>query len=95
VNAEKAGADFITFGPIFMTPSKTRYGAPVGVEALGTIKEHIRIPVFGLGGIRFDNILPVLQAGADGIAMISAILAADDIHRAAELMNQRIAEVVK
>jgi thiamine-phosphate pyrophosphorylase len=95
VNAEKAGADFITFGPIFVTPSKMQYGAPVGVEALGTIKEHIRIPVFGLGGIRFDSILQVLQAGADGIATISAILAADDIHKAAELMNQRIAEVVK
>ncbi len=95
VKAEKAGADFITFGPIFITPSKMQYGAPTGVEALGTIKEHIRIPVLGLGGIRLDNILQVLRAGADGIAMISAILAADDIQRAAKVMNQRIAEAVE
>lgn len=95
VKAEKAGVDFITFGPIFMTPSKMQYGAPTGVEALGTIKEHIRIPVLGLGGIRLDNILHVLRAGADGIAIISAILAADDIQRAAKVMNQRIAEVVE
>jgi len=93
-NAERAGADFITFGPIFVTPSKMRYGAPTGVEALGTIKEHVRIPVLGLGGVRPDNILRVLRAGADGIAMISAILAADDIQSAAEMMNQRIAEAV-
>jgi len=93
-NAEKAGADFITFGPIFVTPSKMRYGAPTGVEALGTIKEHVRIPVLGLGGVRPDNILQVLRAGADGIAMISAILAADDIQSAAEMMNRRIAEAV-
>ena len=95
VSAERAGADFITFGPIFATPSKMRYGAPTGVEALGTIKEHVRIPVLGLGGVRLDNISRVLRAGADGIAMISAILAADDIQRAAEMTNQRIDEVVK
>lgn len=95
MSAEEAGADFITFGPIFATPSKMQYGAPAGVEAIGTIKEHVRIPVLGLGGVRLDNILPVMRAGADGIAMISAILAADDIQRAAQMVNQRIAGIVK
>jgi thiamine-phosphate pyrophosphorylase len=95
MNAERAGADFITFGPIFVTPSKMKFGAPTGVEALGSVKEHVRIPVLGLGGIVLDNILLVLRAGADGIAMVSAILAADDIQRTAEMMIRRIAEVVK
>lgn len=93
--AEKGGADFITFGPIFSTPSKEKFGAPVGVEAVRTIKDHVRIPLFGLGGIKSENISQVMQAGADGIAMISAILAADDIQTAAELMNRRIGEAVK
>jgi thiamine-phosphate pyrophosphorylase len=95
VNAEEAGADFITLGPIFVTPSKMQYGEPLGVESIGIVKQHIRIPVFGLGGIRNTNITQVMQAKADGIAMISAIFAADDIQRAAELINRRISEAVK
>jgi thiamine-phosphate pyrophosphorylase len=95
MNAEEAGADLITLGPIFVTPSKMQYGEPLGVEAIGIVKKHIRIPVFGLGGIRNTHIAQVMQAGADGIAMISAILAADDIQRAAELMARRISEAVK
>jgi thiamine-phosphate pyrophosphorylase len=90
--AEKAGADFITFGPIFSTPSKKKFGAPVGMEALRTVKKNGRIPVFGLGGIKSENIAQVMRAGADGVAMISAILAGDDIQTAAELMNRRIGE---
>ena len=95
VNAEEDGADFITLGPIFVTPSKLQYGEPLGVEAIRIIKKHLRIPVFGLGGIRNTNIAQVMQADADGIAMISAIFAADDIQSAAELMNRRISETVK
>jgi thiamine-phosphate pyrophosphorylase len=92
--AEKGGADFITFGPIFSTPSKEKLGAPVGMEALRTVKKNVRIPVFGLGGIKSENIAQVIQAGADGVAMISAVFSADDIQRAAELMSRRIGEAV-
>ena len=90
--AEKGGADLITFGPIFSTPSKAKFGAPIGVEALRLVKKNVRIPVFGLGGIKSENIAQVMRAGADGVAMISAILAADDIQTAAELMNLRIGD---
>ncbi len=92
VNAEEGGADFITLGPIFVTPSKVQYGEPLGVEAIGIVKKHIRIPVFGLGGVINANIAQVMQAKADGIAMISAIFAADDIQSAAEIVNRRISE---
>lgn len=95
VNAAEAGADLITLGPIFVTPSKMKYGEPLGVEAIGIVKKHIRIPVFGLGGIRNTDIAQVMQAEADGIAMISAIFTADDIQSAAELINRRISETVK
>ena len=89
-SAEAGGADFITFGPVFTTPSKTRFGAPVGTDAVSDLKKHVRLPVFGLGGIKTEAVREVLRASADGIAMISAIFGADDIRKAAEEMNRRI-----
>lgn len=82
--ADAWGGDFITFGPVFSTPSKARYGPPVGLEAMRGVKSVLKLPVFGVGGIKSGNVERVLEAGADGIAMISAILAADDIKKAAE-----------
>jgi thiamine-phosphate pyrophosphorylase len=83
-DAEAGGADFVTFGPVFSTPSKSQYGAPVGLEALRTVKKQICIPVFGLGGIKSENIHEVMGAGADGIAMISGIFGADDIRKTSQ-----------
>lgn len=88
--AEEDGADFITFGPVFATPSKMKYGPSKGLYALAEVKRHISVPVFGLGGISAGNIRAVLDAGADGVAMISAILSAEDIKRAASEMNRAI-----
>lgn len=76
--AQQGGADFITFGPVFATPSKARYGEPVGVNQLSEAKRQLRIPIFALGGISRNSVPEVLAAGADGIAMISAIIAADN-----------------
>jgi thiamine-phosphate pyrophosphorylase len=84
--AEKGRADFVTFGPVFATPSKRQYGAPAGIEALKTVKRQTTIPVFGLGGIKPENLREVMNAGADGIAMISAIFGAEDVRGAAEMM---------
>jgi thiamine-phosphate pyrophosphorylase len=83
-DAEAGSADFVTFGPIFETPSKMQYGAPKGLEELKKAKEHVRIPIFGLGGIKLENIQEVMKAGADGVAMISGIFAADDIRKASQ-----------
>jgi thiamine-phosphate pyrophosphorylase len=82
--AEAGGADFITFGPVFPTPSKAAFGSPVGLNSLKNTKNAVRIPIFGLGGIKSGNIEHVFSSGADGIAMISEIFGADDIQRAAE-----------
>lgn len=78
VAAQKNGADFITFGPLFMTPSKAVYGDPVGLAKLAEAASALSIPVFGLGGIKRDHIASVLAAGARGIAMISEIIAAEN-----------------
>lgn len=81
--AEKEGADFITFGPLYKTPSKLKYGAPVGLDALNKVAGEIGIPAFGIGGIRLDTINAVMQSGPLGIAVISGILGEDDTQRAA------------
>ncbi|MDP2278505.1 MAG: thiamine phosphate synthase, partial [Nitrospirota bacterium] len=74
--AEKEGADFITLGPIYKTPSKLKYGRPLGVDIIRKAKAEISIPVFAIGGIKQDRIKEVMDAGADGIALISGILGA-------------------
>lgn len=78
LQAAADGADFVTFGPVFFTPSKAAYGTPVGLEKLVEAAGKLKIPLFALGGIKLENIPDVMAAGADGIAMISAIIAAND-----------------
>lgn len=80
LEAEQKGADFITFGPIYETPSKMKYGNPVGVDSLRLVKSKISIPVFALGGIKKDKVDEVVKTGADGVAVISGILEAKNIY---------------
>lgn len=77
-DVEQQGADFVTFSPIYATPSKARYGAPQGVEKLEHICQELTIPVIALGGITAQRSAAVLNAGAQGCAVISAILSADN-----------------
>jgi len=79
VEAEKDGADFITLGPIYNTPSKLKYGDPIGVDVIRGVKTHVSVPVLAIGGIKTDTVHEVMSAGADGVAVISGILAAEDI----------------
>lgn len=78
VQAAADGADFVTLGPVFFTPSKATYGEPLGVEPLQSASAVLTIPVFALGGIKLDNVAQVMAAKAHGIALISAIIAAAD-----------------
>ena len=75
-NAQRGGADFIVFGPVYFTPSKAAFGAPQGVAALKKIVEITRLPVYAIGGIKPDNINEVRSAGVKGVALISAIVEA-------------------
>ena len=70
--AENAGADYLLYGPVFDTPSKRIYGAPQGTENLRSICSATNLPVYAVGGITYYNALECLDAGAYGIAGISA-----------------------
>ena len=86
--AEKGGADFITVGPVYRTPSKLKYGKPIGLDILKKITSKMNIPVFAIGGIKSSNINYIKEAGAYGAAMIREVLASKNINRkAGELVN--------
>lgn len=69
--AEKGSADFIVCGPVYETPSKQAYGAPLGLQGFTEICRAVQIPVLALGGINAKNSYEPLQHGAAGIAAIS------------------------
>jgi thiamine-phosphate pyrophosphorylase len=87
--AERAGADFIVFGPVYFTPSKAAYGDPQGLPALRTIVDNISLPIYAIGGIKPDNIEPTKKTGIRGVALISAIVSAESPKEAAaEMLRQ-------
>lgn len=81
--AEEGGADFITFGPVFETPSKLVYGPPVGLRRLSDVVKETRIPVFAIGGIKVEKVKSVIEKGAYGVAVISAILGSGTVYASA------------
>ncbi|MCP9446514.1 MAG: thiamine phosphate synthase [Nitrospira sp.] len=77
--ANREKADYIVFGPVFDTPSKRRFGAPVGLERLAEACWLSTVPVFAIGGITRASVPAVRRAGAYGVAVIGAILGSDDV----------------
>ena len=80
--AEREGADYVGVGPVFFTSSKDKLPTILGLEGLGSIREKIHIPILAIGGINPENARAVISAGADGIAVISAIMGENDIGEA-------------
>ena len=88
--AEAEGADYVTYGPIFPTPSKEGLVETQGVAGVRQACAMARIPVLGLGGIGVDNAREVMEAGAFGVAFIRAILAAPDAEEAARALVREV-----
>lgn len=87
--AEAGGADFVTFGPVFHTPSKAAYGEPVGTGPLKETAAALSIPVYALGGIKKENMREAIGAGAR-VAVISAIMGSFDAELAARELIEKV-----
>jgi len=87
--AEKEGADYLGVGPVFEARgTKGDAGEPVGLERIAQIRRCCRLPIVAIGGINAENAREVREAGADAAAVISAIVAADDVEQAARRLKR-------
>ncbi|HOL07806.1 MAG TPA: thiamine phosphate synthase, partial [Methanomassiliicoccaceae archaeon] len=92
VRAEEEGASYVALSPVFSTGSKDDAGPGRGLEMLSRMKDAVSIPVVAIGGIDGSNAASVIEAGADGIAVISAVVSQDDIEASARSLRQIVAE---
>lgn len=89
VSAQRAGADFATFGPVYDTPSKRAYGQPTGLLALKEAAHMLApFPLLALGGITLENAHDALRAGAHGLAAIRLFNDADALHEIVERLRR-------
>jgi thiamine-phosphate pyrophosphorylase len=91
-DAEQEGADYVALSPVFATDSKHNAGPGHGIALLREIRAAVSIPVIAIGGIGKGNAGDVIDAGADGIAVISAVVGATDITGAARTMAAIVLE---
>lgn len=89
--AAAAGADYVALSPTFATGSKDDAGPGYGLTVLAEIRRAISIPLVAIGGITIENVGDVIAAGADGVAVISAVIGKADVTTAARDLRGRIA----
>jgi thiamine-phosphate pyrophosphorylase len=82
VLADKDGADYIGYGPIFTTATKSDAAAPTGIQQLAALESMLTAPVVAIGGIGAGNVQMVAKAGADAAAVVSAVVCAVDMKEA-------------
>jgi thiamine-phosphate pyrophosphorylase len=90
ISAEEGGADYVAVSPVFKTGTKPDAGAGHGTALITAIKQTVSIPVIGIGGIQSDNVGEVILSGADGIAVISAVISSDNIAGAARELKSLV-----
>lgn len=89
--AARDGADYLGISPIFDTPTKTDTPVATGLDGLRAIRAAVPLPLVAIGGINAENAAEVLRAGADGIAVVSAIMAVADPRAAARALADVVA----
>ena len=92
LQAETDGADYLGVGPLFTTPTKADALPATGLDVLRSIRRAVRIPLVGIGGINYTNAGDVIRAGADGVAVVSAIIASPDPGAAAAALRSVVDE---
>ena len=92
VKAEQEGADYIAISPVFSTASKTDAGSGHGPGLIREIRQHVSVPVIAIGGVNRDNVNDIIRAGADGVAVISAVVGSPDITKAARELKKLVSE---
>lgn len=79
VRARRSGADYLGVAPVFSTNTKSDAGDPVGVELIRQIKRKVGLPITAIGGITYKNASLVIQAGADSLCAISAVVKSGNV----------------
>lgn len=91
----QAGVDYLGVGPIYPTPSKADAGTAIGPSGLAALRKATILPIVGIGGIDETNAAPVVRSGADGVAVISAVIAAPDVRGAARRLRATVEEALR
>ena len=89
--AERDGADYVGASPVFATPTKADHAPPLGLAGLRALRAATKLPLVAIGGLHAGNARETIRAGADGLAVVSAIVAADDPRAAAAELRWEIA----
>ncbi|NLX19747.1 MAG: thiamine phosphate synthase [Desulfobulbus sp.] len=90
IRAEKEGADYIGISPVFATSTKNDTAAPLGLHGIQAIRAAVSLPLVGIGGITAENAAEIIRAGADGIAVVSAIVGSPSPEDAAKSLKTKI-----
>jgi thiamine-phosphate pyrophosphorylase len=91
-DADRSPADYIAFGPIFPTVSKANPDPVVGLDGLREARKATRKPLVAIGGITIENARAVIEAGADSVAVIRALVGEPDIQKRAEEFLERLTD---
>lgn len=91
VRAQSGGADYVALGPLFPTRSKDDAGPAVGLQRLREMRSMVTVPLIGIGGIGLHNVSDVIASGADGAAVVSAVVGQPDITSSVRSLKDRIA----
>lgn len=93
--AERFDVDYLGISPVFVTPTKGELTRPLGLEGVRQIRAATRHRLVAIGGINSDNAAAVVAAGADGLAVVSAICSAPDPQTAADCLRRQINSMVQ
>ncbi|MFP4390796.1 MAG: thiamine phosphate synthase, partial [Desulfococcaceae bacterium] len=90
VAAERDGADYVSVSPVYLTPTKTDTAAGLGPEGVAAVRAAVQCPVIAIGGLNRETVGGIVRAGADGAAVVSAVMSAPDPAAAARELREII-----